>query len=145
VDSLRLAEELQLIAAKREKPVEVLLQVNCSGEASKHGCAIGATIHLAEQIETMIQVKLRGLMTMAPYSTNPEASRRTFARCRELYAEVRESGAVGPDFNILSMGMSGDFEVGIEEGANLVRVGSALFGEPKPGMVEDDDRETAGE
>jgi pyridoxal phosphate enzyme (YggS family) len=145
VDSLRLVEELQLIAAKREKPVEILLQVNCSGEASKFGCAIGATIHLAEQVETMIQVKLRGLMTMAPYSSNPEDSRKTFVRCRELFTEVRESGVVSGDFNILSMGMSGDFEVGIEEGANLVRVGTALFGEPKPGMVEDEDRETAGE
>jgi pyridoxal phosphate enzyme (YggS family) len=145
VDSLRLAEELQLIAAKREKPVEVLLQVNCSGEASKFGCAIGATIHLAEQIETMVQVKVRGLMTMAPHTAKPDDSRRTFGRCRELFLEVRDSGVVSPDFNILSMGMSGDFEIGIEEGANMVRVGSAIFGEPKPGTVEDDDREAIAE
>jgi PLP dependent protein len=141
VDSLRLAEEIQLIAAKREKPVEVLLQVNCSGETSKYGCAIGAAIHLAEQIETMIQVRLRGLMTMAPYSENPEEARATFARARELFTEIRDSGVVNPQFNILSMGMSGDFEVAIEEGANLVRVGSALFGEPRPGQADEDDRE----
>ncbi len=141
VDSLRLAEELQLIATKRENPVEVLLQVNCSGEESKFGCAIGAAIHLAEQIESMIQLKLRGLMTMAPYSSNPEDSRRTFKRCRELFSDMLDSGVVSPAFNILSMGMSGDFEIAIEEGSNLVRVGSALFGEPKPGTVEPDEKD----
>lgn len=145
VDSLRLAEELQLIAAKREKPVEALLQVNCSGEASKFGCAIGAAIHLAEQVETMIQVKLRGMMTMAPLSATPEQARPTFMRARELFHEIRESGVVSPDFNLLSMGMSGDFDIAIEEGANMVRVGSALFGEPKPGTLEDDDAGHPGE
>jgi len=143
VDSLRLAEEIQLIAARREKPVEVLLQVNTSGEPSKFGCAIGAAIHLAEQIETMVQVRVRGLMTMAPHSPKPEAARATFARCRELFLEIRDSGLVNPQFNILSMGMSGDFEVAIDEGSNLVRVGSALFGEPKPEMLDDDDTDGA--
>lgn len=138
VDSLRLAEELQLIAAKREDPVEILLQVNCSGEESKFGCAIGAAIHLAEQIETMVQVKVRGLMTMAPLSATPDEARPTFGRCRELFEEIRDSGVVSPAFNILSMGMSHDFEVGIEEGANMVRIGTALFGEPKPGALEED-------
>lgn len=145
VDSLRLAEELQLIAAKRDKPVEALLQVNCSGEASKFGCAMGAAIHLAEQVETMIQVKLRGMMTMAPLSATPEQARPTFGRARELFQEIRESGVVNPDFNVLSMGMSGDFEVAIEEGANMVRVGTALFGEPRPGAMEDEDTESGGE
>lgn len=150
VDSLRLAEELQATAAKRDKPVEVLLQVNCSGEASKHGCAIGAAIHLIEQIETMIQVRVRGLMTMAPYSPNPEDARETFIRCRELFKEIRDSGVVGDrppgaKFDILSMGMSGDFEVAIEEGANMVRVGSALFGEPRPGAADDDDKDASPE
>ena len=141
VDSLRLAEELQQIAFKREQPVEVLLQVNCSGEEQKYGCAIAAAPHLAEQIETMIQVKVRGLMTMAAYSANPEAARPTFGRARELFHEIRDSGVVGPQFNILSMGMSGDFEVAIDEGSNLVRVGTALFGEAKPGAdsAEDED------
>lgn len=144
VDSLRLAEELQLIAAKRERPVEMLLQVNCSGEASKFGCAIGAAIHLVEQIETMVQVRVRGLMTMAPLSSNPEDARATFGRCRELFNEIRDSGVVNPargGFDILSMGMSGDYEIAIEEGANLVRVGTALFGEPRPGSAEDDERD----
>ncbi len=142
VDSLRLAEELQLAAARREQPIDVLLQVNCSGEASKFGCAIGAAIHLAEQIETMVQVRLRGMMTMAALTSDSSSARSTFARARELFTEIRDSGAVNPNFNILSMGMSGDFEVAIEEGANMVRVGSALFGEPKSvGPDTDDDAE----
>lgn len=139
VDSLRLAEELQLAASRREQPVEVLLQVNCSGESTKHGCAIGAAIHLAEQIETMVQVRLRGMMTMAAPAADPEAARPTFVRARELFQEIRDSGAVGHHFNILSMGMSGDFEVAIEEGANMVRVGSALFGEPGAGATDEPD------
>lgn len=133
VDSLRLAEELQAVAYRRDRPVEVLLQVNCSEEKQKYGCAVAAAAHLAEAIETTIHVRIRGMMTMAAHSENPEDSRETFARARELFEEIRLSGVVGPQFNILSMGMSNDFEVAIEEGANMVRVGSALFGEPRPG------------
>lgn len=131
VDSLRLAEEIQAIAMKREHPVEVLVQVNCSGEASKFGCPLPAAVHLAEQIDTMVSVRVRGLMTMAPLSENPEDARETFARCRELFEEVKKTGVGDGKFNILSMGMSGDFEVAISEGSNVVRVGSAIFGEPK--------------
>jgi pyridoxal phosphate enzyme (YggS family) len=139
VDSLRIAEELQLVALKKEKPIEVLLQVNCSHEPQKYGCAIAATLHLAEQIETMVHVQLRGLMTMAAANAGESATRDTFARCRELFEEVRASGIVPPRFNILSMGMSGDYEMAIQEGSNMVRVGSAIFGEPKPGMEQDED------
>ena len=139
VDSLRLAEEVQTVALKCERPVEVLIQVNCSGEESKHGCPLPAALHLAEQIDTMVYVRVRGIMTMAPYSTNPEDSRTTFIRCRELFEEMRRAGVGEGKFNILSMGMSGDFEVAISEGANLVRVGSAIFGEPKSPIDEDDD------
>jgi pyridoxal phosphate enzyme (YggS family) len=131
VDSLRLAEEIQAMAMKREHPVEVLVQVNCSGEASKFGCPLPAAVHLAEQIDTMVSVRVRGLMTMAPLSENPEDARETFARCRELFEEVKKTGVGDGRFNILSMGMSGDFEVAIGEGSNVVRVGSAIFGEPK--------------
>jgi hypothetical protein len=141
LDSLRLAEELQLIALKREKPVEVLLQVNCSLEPQKHGCAIAAAAHLVEQIETMIHVQVRGLMTMAALTADPTESRKTFERCRELFHEIRDSGIASPKFNILCMGMSGDFEAAIAEGANMVRVGTALFGEPKPGMADSADDE----
>ncbi len=144
VDSLRLAEEIQAVAFKKDEPLDVLVQVNCSGERSKHGCAVPAAIHLCEQIDTMIHLRVRGLMTMAPYSENPEDSRPTFERCRELFDEARTLGIAGPAFNILSMGMSGDFEVAIECGANLVRIGSSLFGSPAGAAAEhgeDDDED----
>lgn len=129
VDSLRLAEELQNIALRRDKPIDILIEVNCSGEASKHGCPVPAAGPLAEQIDTMINVRVRGLMTMAAPTDNPEEARATFARCRELFDEIRQSGLAGTAFNLLSMGMSNDYEVAIEEGANIVRVGTAIFGE----------------
>lgn len=150
VDSLRLVEEIQAFAARRDRraaepmpPVEVLLQVNCSGEQSKFGCAVPAAMHLADQIETMVQVKLRGLMTMAPADALPAQIRATFARCHELFVEMREQGLGGPQLNILSMGMTNDFEVAIEEGANLVRVGTALFGPAK--RIDDEDAEEDAE
>lgn len=144
LDSLRLAEELQAVADKREAVHEVLIQVNLSGEESKGGCAVPAALPLAEQIDSMIGVRVRGLMTMAPYSDNPEDSRRVFARCRELFDEMTSAGLADGRFDLLSMGMSNDFEVGIEEGANIVRIGSAIFGDEAPvddgpDAPEDDD------
>lgn len=129
VDSLRLAEELQQIGLKKDRVIEVLIQVNCSGEESKYGCPVPAAVPLAEQIQSMVHLRLRGLMTMAPYAEDPEAARPTFMRCRELFQEMARDGYGDGRFDLLSMGMSGDFEVAIEEGANVVRVGSAIFGE----------------
>lgn len=128
VDSLRLAEELQASANKLDRDIDVLIQVNVSGEESKEGLPISAAGALAEQIDTMVHVHVRGLMTMAPFSDNPEDSREHFVRCRELFEELRHDGYGEGRFDLLSMGMSGDYEVAIEEGANIVRVGSALFG-----------------
>lgn len=139
VDSLRIAEELQNIALRKDRVIEVLIQVNCSGEDQKFGCPIPAAIPLAEQIGSMINVRVRGLMTMAAHSDRPEDSRPTFVRCRELFEELRASGVVEGPVNILSMGMTGDFEVAIEEGANCVRIGSALFGAPPAGASDADD------
>ena len=143
VDSLRLAEELQASANKLDRDIEVLIQVNVSGEESKEGLPVSAAAALAEQIDTMVHVHVRGLMTMAPYSDNPEDSREYFVRCRELFEELRHEGYGEGRFDLLSMGMSGDYEVAIEEGANIVRVGSALFGAasseaPEGAMVSDD-------
>ncbi len=129
VDSLRLAEELQTIANKIDREIEVLVQVNVSGEESKFGVPIPAAGAIAEQIDTMINVKVRGLMTMAPLTKTAEGSRKYFARCRELFDDLCTQGVGEGHFNLLSMGMSGDYEVAIEEGANLVRVGSAIFGD----------------
>ncbi|TVQ64013.1 MAG: YggS family pyridoxal phosphate-dependent enzyme [Phycisphaerales bacterium] len=139
VDSLRLAEEIQAIALKRDVTVDILLQVNCSGEKTKGGVAPPAARHLAEQIDTMVNVRLRGLMTMAPHSDNPEDSRFTFTQCRELFEDLRAYNLAEGAFNILSMGMTGDYEVAISEGANVVRIGSALFGEPAEHTPDDDD------
>lgn len=130
VDSLRIAEELQNIALRKDRVIDVLIQVNCSGEEQKFGCPIPAAIPLAEQIGTMINVRVRGLMTMAAHTEKPDEARATFVRCRELFEELRTSGVVEGPVNILSMGMTGDFEIAIEEGANCVRIGSAIFGEP---------------
>lgn len=136
VDSLRLAEELHNYAARQDITIDILMQINTAGEAQKFGIAAPAAIHLAEQIDTMMHLRLRGLMTMAPYSDNPEDARPVFARTREVFEDIRTSGYVDNAFNVLSMGMSGDFEVAIEEGANVIRIGSALYG-PKPAGTDD--------
>lgn len=128
VDSLRLAEELHNYAARHDLTIDILLQVNTAGEARKSGVAAPAAIHLAEQIDTMMHLRLRGLMTMAPLAEDPEASRPVFARTAEIFEDIKKAKVAGPSFNVLSMGMSGDFTVAIEEGANVVRIGSALFG-----------------
>lgn len=146
VDSLRLAEELQAMALRREHVVEALIEVNVSGEESKYGIPVPAAMPLAEQIETMANVQIRGLMTMAPIVRDPMDARIYFARCRELFEEMRTAGLGGRGFNILSMGMSGDFEAAILEGANIVRVGSAIFGEPKnPAPDSDEGGEDSGD
>ena len=139
VDSLRLAEEIQAMSAKFEEPIEVLIQVNISGEKSKFGIAPAAEKHWIEQMDTMINIRIRGLMCMAPFVDDAEKVRPVFQRGRELFEDVRRSGAAGEKFDILSMGMSSDFEVAIECGANLVRVGTAIFGEAKTGDAGHDD------
>ncbi|CAN5807781.1 YggS family pyridoxal phosphate-dependent enzyme [soil metagenome] len=142
VDSLRVAEDLQAAAMKLDRTADVLIQVNASGEGSKFGVMLPAALHLAEQMDSMVNLRLRGLMTLAPHGEQGEDARTTFARTRELYEEMRRIGVVSPAFNILSMGMSGDFEVAISEGANIVRLGSTIFGprepEPEPDIADDD-------
>lgn len=140
VDSLRLAEEIQQVANKLDRQVDVLLQVNVSGEESKFGVPIAAAGAIAEQIDTMINVRVRGLMTMAPICDDPEEARPHFTRCKELFDDIRRVGIGEGHFDLLSMGMSGDYEVAIEEGSNIVRVGSAIFGEPES---EDTKKESA--
>lgn len=148
VDSLRIAEELQAIALRRDCVIDVLLQVNCSGEASKFGCPVPAAVPMAEQIETMINVRLRGVMTIAAEGASERETRATFARCRDIYEEIRTQGYGEGQCNLLSMGMSGDYEDAIKEGANIVRVGSAIFGEnartdlPEEPEPEEPDEET---
>ncbi len=142
VDSLRLAEEIQQVANRFDCTIDVLLQVNVSNEDAKFGVPIAAAGAIAEQIDTMINVRVRGLMAMAPLSENPEDSRKYFTRCRELFDDLVRDGIGDEHFNLLSMGMSNDFEVAIEEGANLVRVGSAIFGMPEGMDSESADSES---
>jgi PLP dependent protein len=127
VDSLRLAEEISLRAQRDNRPVDCLLEVNCSEETQKSGVAVGAAMHLAEQISTLKSLRLLGLMTMAPLVAKPEDARLTFVRLREIFEEICNERLGGRDFVHLSMGMSQDFEVAIEEGATMVRIGTALF------------------
>ena len=122
VDSLRLADALEDCASKRGRTVDALVQVNVAGEATKFGCRPDETIELAGRLAAHPHLRLRGLMTIAPYADDPEQARPHFRALRTL----RDTLQTGP--LMLSMGMSGDFEVAIEEGADLIRVGTALFG-----------------
>ncbi len=127
VDTLRLAEEASQVAGKLNKCADVLLQVNCSGEPQKYGVPVGAAVHLAEQIVTMPNLKLVGLMTMAPLTLNKDVVRSCFVRAREIFEEIRDERFVTNKFRQLSMGMSQDYEIAIEEGATMLRIGSAIF------------------
>lgn len=127
VDSLRLAEDINVRAQREGKTVDVLLQVNCSQEPQKHGCAVGAATHMAELICTMTNVRLIGMMTMAEHTEDPQQARPTFALLREMFDELRHHHIGGDAFRHLSMGMSHDYPVAVEEGATMVRIGTALF------------------
>ena len=129
VDSFRLAEEIQKQAEEISKMQSILLQVNVSGEETKYGINAKDTESLIKAIRSMKNVMLLGMMTIAPYSTNPEDSRVHFRKLRELRDSLLSYNSGNIDMKHLSMGMSGDFEVAIEEGADIVRVGSAIFKE----------------
>jgi pyridoxal phosphate enzyme (YggS family) len=138
VDSLRLAEEIDTTAAKLMpgRKASVLLQVNASEEPQKYGVAVGAAVHLGEQIAEMEHVQIVGLMTMAAYDATEKQARFTFSRTREIFEEMKWHKIGGAGLKHLSMGMSNDFELAIAEGATMVRIGSSLFGSP---TVEDND------
>jgi len=127
VDSLRLAEEIQRQAEARNKIQSVLAQVNVSAERSKYGMPPEGLDGFIKGIGAMKNLMLLGLMTIAPYSDNPEDSRPYFRRLRELRDVSRRHNSDNIDIKHLSMGMSSDFEVAISEGADIVRIGSAIF------------------
>ena len=127
VDSLRLAEEIDHVARKKDKIVEVMMQVNCSQEQQKFGVAVGAALHLGELIVSLEHLRLVGLMTMAPLSPNPQDVRNSFTRLRELFEEMQKEKIGEPHFRHLSMGMSNDYTIAVEEGATILRIGTALF------------------
>ncbi len=127
LDSRRLADELEVEAQRSGRDVDVLIEVNVSGEQSKQGLTESAVGDLCEHLGRLSRLRLRGLMTMAPLVDDPQRVRPCFAKLRELLWELRRRGVVEADCRELSMGMTQDYVQAIEEGATLVRVGSALF------------------
>lgn len=126
VDSPDLARDIERIAAEEGLFPRILLEVNVSGESSKHGFSPDSLEHHLEELLAMPRLQIEGFMTMAPLAADPEASRPHFRSLRAL--RDRLANRAGIPFSVLSMGMSGDYEVAVEEGATIVRVGSAIFG-----------------
>lgn len=130
LDTPRLAEEISNRIEHDEhdrRPADVFLEVNIAGELAKSGASPADALQLAEAIQTLPHLRLRGLMTMAPLVADPEQVRPHFARLRTMLEQMQSQGIVPETCKHLSMGMSNDYAVAIEEGATLVRIGSALF------------------
>jgi PLP dependent protein len=128
VDSLHLAERIDRSAAALGSKLPVLIEVHLGHEASKFGVEEDVLVQLAEQIGALSSVELRGLMVLPPFFDNPEGVRPYFRHLRELAARIDVRNLPGVSMRELSMGMSHDFEIAIEEGATIVRVGTAIFG-----------------
>ena len=126
VDSLELAMEINKRAEQSNRIIDILLEVHTTDEETKNGIQPEETITIAKEIQKLKNLKLNGLMTMGPLSDNAEDARPSFRTLRELITELRNNGI---ETQHLSMGMSGDYEIAIEEGATLVRLGTAIFGE----------------
>jgi pyridoxal phosphate enzyme (YggS family) len=131
VDSLKLAKEIDHHAERIEKTQDILVQVNVSGEKSKSGVSVQDAPALIQGISYLTHVRIKGLMTMPPFFDAPEKVRPYFRTLRELARDIARLGIVNVDMTELSMGMSGDFEAAISEGATLVRIGTAIFGARK--------------
>ena len=129
VDSLRLAEEISKEAVKQGVSVRILMEVNVAQEETKFGISVSEAPLLAEQIAKLPGISLQGLMTIAPYVDDPEENREIFAKLRQLAVDISRKNIDNICMNVLSMGMTGDYEVAIEEGATYVRVGTGIFGE----------------
>lgn len=128
VDSYKLAQEIEKEAAKKGVIANVLIQVNIAGEDTKFGVSKEETEPLIRKISTMKNVKIKGLMTIAPFVEDPEENRVHFRNMRQLFIDIKEKNIDNVDMEILSMGMTGDYEVAVEEGATMVRVGTGIFG-----------------
>ncbi len=129
VDSLHLAKEIEKQAEKKDVTVDILVEVNIAEEESKFGIHKEETYELVRQIAALPHVHIRGLMTIAPYVENPEDNRMYFRGIRQLSVDIAEQNIDNVDMDVLSMGMTGDYMVAIEEGATMVRVGTGIFGE----------------
>lgn len=138
VDSIRLAEQIEEEAAKNNLICDILIEVNVAEEDTKFGVSCSEIRALLAQINQLSHVRVRGLMTIAPFVENPEKNRMYFKKLRELYVDIKtknidnncDGNIMNTEcFDILSMGMTGDFEIAIEEGATMVRIGTGIFGE----------------
>ena len=128
VDSYRLAEEINIQAKKKNIIVPILVEVNIAHEESKFGISEEDAIQLVEEIAELENVRIKGLMTIAPYVENAEDNRLYFRKIKDLSVDIAAKNIDNVSMEILSMGMTGDYEVAIEEGATMVRVGTGIFG-----------------
>lgn len=129
VDSYKLACEIEKQAAKHDCIMDVLIEVNIAEEESKFGLAEDEVIHMVKQIAELPHVRIKGLMTVAPYVVDSEENRLFFRKIKQLSVDIDNQNIDNVSMNILSMGMTGDYMVAIEEGATMVRVGTGIFGE----------------
>lgn len=129
VDSIRLAETIEQEAAKKDIIADILIEVNVAEEESKFGLKVDEVIPLIEKIAKFPHIRIKGLMTIAPYVENPEENRNVFARLQKLSVDIAEKNIDNVSVGVLSMGMTNDYEIAIEEGATMVRVGTGIFGE----------------
>lgn len=129
VDSLRLAEEISKAAQKKQVTAKILIEVNVAEEESKFGVRTSELLPLIEAISLLPNIAIKGLMTIAPYVKNPEENRWIFQKLKNLSIDIKGKNFDNVTMDVLSMGMTGDYEVAIEEGATHVRVGTGIFGE----------------
>lgn len=129
VDSLRLAEEISREAVKQDTSVDILLEVNVAQEESKFGTTLEETADLALSVSKLPGIHVCGLMTIAPYVENAEDNRQYFRKLKQLSVDIEQKNIDNVSMNVLSMGMTGDYSVAVEEGATCVRVGTGIFGE----------------
>lgn len=129
VDSLRLAEEISKEAVKKNVDVDILVEVNVANEETKFGVSSEETIALVEDIAKLPNIHIKGLMTIAPYVVDSEENREFFHKIKDLSVDIDMQNIDNVSMGILSMGMTGDYEVAIEEGSTMVRVGTGIFGE----------------
>lgn len=136
VDSIGLAEEINARCAKISHKMPVLIEVNTSGESSKFGCLPGEALTLLKALDRLPNLSARGFMTIAILSEDPERVRPCFKLLKEIFDEAQELPLKNANINTLSMGMSSDYEIAIEEGATMVRLGTAIFGERRQPVEE---------
>ncbi len=128
VDSLRLAQQISQEAQKKSVESNILIEVNVAEEESKFGLSTAEVIQMVEEISKLPSVHIKGLMTVAPFTDNPEENRPYFRNLKQLAVDIAEKNIDNVTMSVLSMGMTGDYEVAIEEGATMVRVGTGIFG-----------------